>query len=428
MTAKHQFEISELADLLPIATAREAVAIHALLEHANGPRAAAAAGITLTALHQRITTVRRRAQRAAGVPPMPGMYPRQVTTGPDGDVTSVQHRREQIAPDEGVPPGHVVKGVSQLIDGEGRELLRWTKTDREKLDAWNAFAEAARAQVSEYRGVGGTTQIAPLVYGDQLTVYAIGDAHCGMVAWGPEAGKDFDLKIWRRELQSALDLLMAQTLPTEHCTILNVGDWFHVENAGFTTPTGGNRLDGDTRMGKIVRVGLDTMRWAIDRALQRHALVRVINVKGNHDPQLSVLFNMWLQSVYENDPRVIVPDNFAARAYERFGSNLLGYTHGEGQPIANLPGVMASEEKAQWGVTDLHMWLTGHVHHKRQMKQQEYPSCLVESFQTMAPKDAWHSWKAFLSAQGVEALTFHRKYGLKGRTYVGLAEVEDSHD
>ncbi len=324
------------------------------------------------------------------------------------------------------PKGHLVKGISTYLGADGSVTGQWVKTDQRKADAWAAFEAAAREHAENYRGLAEPAPFQPHAYVDQLTCYAIGDAHCGMVAWGPEAGRDFDLKIWRRELQGALDLLMAQTLPTEQAIILNVGDWFHVENAGFTTPNGGNRLDGDTRMGKIMRVGFDTMRWAIDRALQRHARVKVVNVKGNHDPQLSVMFNMWMQSVYENEPRVEIPDNFASRAYERFGSNLLGFTHGEGQPIANLPGVMASEQKELWGLTELHMWLTGHVHHKRQMKQQEYPSCLVESFQTMAPKDAWHSWKAFLSAQGVEALTFHREFGLKGRNYVGLLEVERS--
>lgn len=426
MTAKFQFDLSELTAALPHATPRERAAAEAVLEFGSGGPAAEALGITTSALHQRIKSLRQRAALAVvGAPPPDGFRVTKVAQRGDGTVIAVQSRPEGD-PDAHLPTqpdGHLIKGVSTLLGSDGTVTAQWVKTDREKSEAWNAFIAAAKAHAAEYVGLAGTSEPPTgQLLSDLKAVYAIGDAHCGMLAWGAESGRDFDLKIWRSQLQRALDLLMMQTPPTASCTILNVGDWYHVQSSDFRTPNGGNRLDGDSRLGKIARTGYDCMRWAIDRALQKHETVSVRNVRGNHDPDLAVLFNMWLQTAYEKEPRVHIPDNFAYVDYERFGCNLLGYTHGDGCAISELPGVMSCHP--DWSATTFHMWLTGHVHHKKQLKLQEYRNCVVESFSTMAPKDAWHAWKQYQSMQGIESLVFHRTHGLKGRTYVSVGEVE----
>jgi hypothetical protein len=422
LTAKFQ---SDLAPLLAVATDRERIAIEAVIANGSGPAAQAAAGLTKEQLHSRIRTARRRLQREGlgSAAPPEGFVPTAIATDAEGRVRSVRSRAEGAEEHaDAIPQGHRIKGVSTYYDGAGEIRGQWIKTDQAKAEAEAAFWEAAKSHAKEWAGVSTPRPAPAEVVQDLMTIYAIGDAHCGMLAWGAEAGRDFDLKIWRSQLERALDLLMLQSPPTANATILNVGDWYHVQSSDFRTPAGGNKLDGDSRLGKIARVGFDCMRWAIDRALQKHATVTVRNVRGNHDTDLSVIFNMWLQSTYENDPRVIIPDNFAYVAYERFGSTLLGFTHGDGCAIAELPGVMSTHP--DWSATSLHMWLTGHVHHKRQLKLQEYRNCVVESFSTMAPKDAWHAWKQYQSAQGIEALIFHRKHGLKGRSYVSISEVE----
>jgi hypothetical protein len=397
----------------------------AYAEHGSYRAAAKALGVAEPRLRLRLQ--RMFLADAAGPPalvPATGYRATKVTQRADGTIIAVQSKPAQEAEHHAaVPAAHVVRGVSTLFGADGTIAAQWVKTKHEDVQAWDAFTTAAREHAAEYAGVGGTTA-APTsnLMADLKAVYAIGDAHCGMLAWGAEAGKDFDLKIWRSQLQRALDLLMLQTPATESATILNVGDWYHVQSSDFRTPNGGNRLDGDSRLGKIARTGFDCMRWAIDRALQKHQTVSVRNVRGNHDPDMSVLFNMWLQSAYQDEPRVYIPDNFAYVDYERFGTNLLGYTHGDGCAISELPGVMSTHP--DWSATTLHMWLTGHVHHKRQLKLQEYRNCVVESFSTMAPKDAWHAWKQYGSMQGIESLVFHRTHGLKGRTYVSIGEVE----
>lgn len=64
MAAKHQ---GNLVDLLPYATAREAAAVNAVLEHGTGPKAAAVLGVTLKTVQERLKTAKRRMR--AGVAP-----------------------------------------------------------------------------------------------------------------------------------------------------------------------------------------------------------------------------------------------------------------------------------------------------------------------------------------------------------------------
>lgn len=411
--------------LLAVASEAELAALHAVEQHGSQRAAAAALGLSHDVIGKAVRRVRKRALETAGAKPLPGMFVHSVTTDGDGVPTAIRHRIEEAGPEPCPPPNHTIRGVSQLVDGSGRELLRWNKTKQDEVDRWHAFVAAAREHAAEYAGLADPVPAPSMVHEDLLVVYGIGDAHCGLVAWGDEAGRNFDLKIWQAQLQRAIDLLVAQTPPAARAVVLNVGDWFHVQSADFRTPAGGNRLDADTRLGKITRAGFDTMRWIIDRALQRHASVSVRNVRGNHDPDLGVVFNQWLQSAYEREERVQVPDNSAYRHYERFGRCLLGFTHGDGGPIADLPGLMATEAAQDWALTEngVRAWLTGHIHHKRQLKRQDYPGVWVESFRTMAPSDAWHASKGYRSEQGIEALVFHRTHGLKGRTYVSLHEV-----
>lgn len=372
----------------------------------------------------------RKTEQDSSTPPgklgAPGFYAHTISTTGDGK-ESIKWRRDELVP-EAIPDVLSLKGVSQLIDGEGRELLRWNKFSPQEQDKVDAFKKACKEHSAEYRGLAGVSlRPSDVNFSDMLTVYAIGDAHAGSFCWSEETlGPDFDLKIWQTQLQESLDLLMAQTPRTDRAVIFNAGDWFHVQNSDFRTPASGNKLDADSRLAKIIRVGVECMRWTIDRALQKHTHVCVRNTRGNHDTDLAMMFNMFLQACYEKEPRVSIPDNYAFRNYDVYGQCLIGYTHGDGPKIDELPGLMATERKEDWGKTSYRHWLSCHVHHSKVLKRKDFPGCTVESFRTMAARDSWHSSKGYIAEQGIEALVFDRKRGLKGRTYVSLGEVLES--
>jgi hypothetical protein len=115
---------------------------------------------------------------------------------------------------------------------------------------------------------------------------------------------------------------------------------------------------------------------------------------------------------YENEPRVEIDTSPSTFFYHRFGNNLIGVTHGDRTKFADLPSIMAADRPKDWGDTEHRHFLCGHVHHT---KQQEFRGCFVESFNTLAPNDAWHTQSGYRSKRQIQRLDFHRDNGIVSR-------------
>jgi hypothetical protein len=104
----------------------------------------------------------------------------------------------------------------------------------------------------------------------------------------------------------------------------------------------------------------------------------------------------------------------------RHGLNLIGVAHGDGAKIESLPGIMAADRPEDWGATYYRTWVTGHIHHKTRFVGKEYVGCTVESFRTLAPKDAWHNHRGYRSGQSLSCITYDAEYGEVGRQTVDI--------
>jgi len=244
----------------------------------------------------------------------------------------------------------------------------------------------------------------------------IGDHHLGMLSWDKETGEDWDMDIAERMLCDAVDALVGLAPETDEAMIVNVGDFFHADNYEGTTKSG-HALDVDTRWSRLVRVGIRTMKRCIETALTKHARVRVINEIGNHDERTSIMLSLALLEFYSNDDRVTVDESPSPFHYYRFGKNLIGVTHGNRVKAADLPGVMAADRAEDWGATEFRRWITGHVHHDQ---TKEYRGCIVETFRTLAAKDAWHHASGYRSGRDMKCLVLHTDHGEILRHTVGV--------
>jgi hypothetical protein len=162
------------------------------------------------------------------------------------------------------------------------------------------------------------------------------------------------------------------------------------------------------------------MRRIIDKAKEKHDMVTVICEIGNHDDQSAVMLALCLSLYYENDPRVTVDTSPALFHWYRFAENLIGVTHGDKVKPQNLGPIMASDRKQDWGETTYRYWYTGHVHHD---SLKEYPGVTVETFRTLAPRDAWHHGQGYRSGQDMKCDTIHAKYGRINRHIVGIRQI-----
>lgn len=383
--------------LLIFATPDDLSALQALAATGTFEDAAERIGLTTDQINARIRQVERRAAKRGWSP---------------------QH--DNVRP---VPPGYHLRGTSTLYRGDGSVAGQWVKTQIDKDHRLELLLEAIKAAAEPLRG-GYTPQDRELAdcHEDLLVVYPMGDPHVGMYAWAEEAGEDFDLEIAECDLLEAVDYLVSQVPPAKRAIVINVGDYFHADNMLNRTARSGHALDVDSRYAKVLRTGIRILRRIVEKALSRHEFVELVNVPGNHDDHSAIVLSQCLSLFYENDPRVRVRTEPVAYYYTRFGRNLIGATHGDKTKMSDLPSIMAFDRPEDWGQTDHRYWYTGHVHHE---SKKEYRGCMIESFRTLAARDAYHQSAGYRAGRDMKADVLHREWGRKSRVEVGILEIRD---
>src|SRR3569623_787175 len=90
------------------------------------------AGCARSTMGERLKHASERGFLVKQKPVMDGYRVSQITTMSDGR-QSIQQKPEHGAP-FAVPAGHQIKGVSALVDEDGREIVKWIKTKEGVLD------------------------------------------------------------------------------------------------------------------------------------------------------------------------------------------------------------------------------------------------------------------------------------------------------
>ncbi len=316
---------------------------------------------------------------------------------------------------ETVLPDGVPSKVSTLRNAAGEITAQWVQEkpeEKEKLNAWKEII----AELTE--GVPALPRIPspPKGLGDLLVGYPIGDHHLGMLAWGQETGGDsWDLKIAEKALELSTNYLVDRAPVSDHALVAFLGDFMHYDSFEAVTPTGRNLLDADGRFPKMVRAAMRSMRRTIENAATKHKNVRVIIEAGNHDLSSTIFLQEAMRMFYEDNPRISVDSSPTHYHYYKFGANLIGTHHGHGPKMAQLPGIMATDQAAEWGKTKYRVWWTGHIHHTQ---IHEFPGATVESFRVLPPKDAWHHQRGYRSAREMKAIVFSHEFGEVSRLTV----------
>lgn len=380
--------------LLQYATERQAECLLAYWEHGTIRKAADALGVNNRAVWGAIDAVRKKAARQGH--------------SPEHDMTRT------------VPDGFKVKGVSTYYDKDGKPRGQWVKSaeDRERqLEIMREAIEAMAEDLPRLAAVPAPTD----TDGRLMACYPIGDLHVGMLSWPEETGEDWNLQLAEQIQCAAMARLVALSPAAEVATIINLGDWFHYDNMEGVTSRSGHSLDRDGRFAKMARVGVKIMRQCIDSALKKHGRVHVINVGGNHDDTAAIMLRVCLANAYENEPRVTIDQTPGGFNYFRHGSVLVGCHHGHSAKAERLPGVMASDRAKDWGETVHRYWWTGHVHHQ---SLKDFPGVTVESFRTLAAKDAYASWGGYRAPRDMKCIVLDVDDGevLRITANVGMVE------
>lgn len=322
------------------------------------------------------------------------------------------------SPVDGCSSGRNVKKVTTHVKN-GQIVQEWVRTDTDKI-AIDEYVRIVIDSLKDTIPVSDVVVPAPnYTMDDLMSVYPLGDPHLGMYSWAEETGADFDCNICETLISKSMDRLVETQPKSRTGRVENMGDFFHSDNERAITERSGNHLDVDGRWGRVLRIGVRMMIYCIKKCLEKHEIVEVINVPGNHDDRTSYCLSIALAEHFRNEPRVHVDTTYTSFFFKEFGLNLIGANHGQVKP-QRLYEVMTVDQAEAWGRTKFRTWHCGHIHHERVV---EIGGVKIEYFRSMKAKDSYEARSGYRSDRDMKAILYHKEFGEIERHTCNLAAV-----
>jgi hypothetical protein len=255
---------------------------------------------------------------------------------------------------------------------------------------------------------------------DTLTLYPLADLHLGLLAWGKESERDWDLPIAIEAYQNAMQKVADASPASERAIILGGGDLLHSDNYKPLTPVSGNFLDVDSRFPKILKAAIDLIIFQIDIARKNHKFVTVRILPGNHDITAAIAVTYALHGYFRNDVASVQIDlDPGLFWFYPFEKTLIGATHGHAAKLTDMPLIMANRMPDAWAASS-HRYLHGFHFHNKQKYQWEGGGVIGECHQSPTSQDAYHYGKGYLSGRSMQSITYHREHGEVARSTVAM--------
>lgn len=319
------------------------------------------------------------------------------------------------------PQGYVVKGKSTYYDKEGNVKGQWVKTRLDREKQIEIAKQTVDLILEGVRPLNPLPQPVTELNADLINIYHMTDDHIGMLAWGKETGKDWDLDLADKVLTSCFADMVRRSPDAESCVVSQIGDWMHYDSMVPETPTSGHILDADSRAGKMVSVACRILESLVDMALSKHKKVYLLIAEGNHDMFGSLWLRTMFRRLYRDEPRIEVVESENPYYAMQFGKNMFAWHHGHKKGLdASTALLMAARYPEIWGATEHRVMFFGDKHHKA---SKEFAGMTLEQLQTLAPNDAYATRSGWMSHQATEAMTYHREWGEASRVKTNPAMV-----
>lgn len=253
--------------------------------------------------------------------------------------------------------------------------------------------------------------------GQYLLEIALVDSHFGLLSWREETNYDYDLKIAEDlYLFGIQDLLSKAQGYNISKIIFPIGsDFMHVNDHTNLTPASKNILDTDSRLIKIYQKAKMAVIKGIEYC-RNIAPVEVIYVPGNHDFTISYAIADVVDAVFQNDSYVTVNKTPKSRKFTEWGKCMIAFTHGNEEPIRDLPTIIATEEPEMWGRTLFREVHLGHYHSKKSihwMGVDTNRGIITRILPSLCPPDQWHYKKGYIrSFHACSSFIFDSNRGL----------------
>lgn len=347
---------------------------------------------------------------------------------------SIYSHATQVAGDAGIDP----KKVAYF----------WYKTDDMSMFVRNnvvpSYDEIRENFIAEMKKYSPSyNKIEHVNDGEYLLVVDPADIHIGKLSRKDETGFEYDQQIALTRVREGVSktLEKAKGFGISKIILVVGNDALHIDHPHRKT-TAGTPQDTDGMWWESFLLAKKCY-IAIIEELTTVADVHVVYCPSNHDYSSGFMLADSISSWFHKHPNVHFGiDNKSVsinhRKYVQYGSNLIGFTHGDGAKEKDLPSLMQFEARKEWGESKFGYWYVHHTHHKNrssiglntQKLEKDHigvtvlqsgkninsdVNIYVETVRTPSPSDAWHSRNGYVNQQAIEAFLHHPTDGQVAR-------------
>jgi len=341
-------------------------------------------------------------------------------------IDKVMQRLERFAASKAVAPhksvnretmeGFDAKRVSTAYKEDGSIALQWVIQEPQKRNMQQKIDALIEGMTDDLAGFKCPVAQPATLDEDYLAMYMIGDHHFGMLADSETKidDDDWDVKIATQILIDATDRLANRVGDAHSGVLLNVGDFFHADSSANTT-TKGTPVDVDTRIGKTFKLAGRLFQVLIDKMLEVHSEVVVINVRGNHDSDMACHLSSCLELLYSQDVRVNVLPNYSKFIHYQWHNNLFVFHHGDRMKHEQILQTVIKNLDDEWSQSKNRYCHLGHIHHHT---AREVGSMHFEHWGSLTATDQWHSDSGYGAERSMTAVVYHKKNGEDSRVKI----------
>ena len=341
-------------------------------------------------------------------------------------IDKTMQRIERFAASKAVAPhksvdretmeGFDAKQVSTAYKEDGSIALQWVIQEPQKRNMQEKIDALMEGMTDDLTGFKLPVDQPATLDDDYLAMYMIGDHHFGMLADSETKidDDDWDVKIATQILIDATDRLANRVGDAHTGVLLNVGDFFHADSSANTT-TKGTPVDVDTRIGKTFKLAGRLFQVLIDKMLEVHSEVVVINVRGNHDSDMACHLSSCLELLYSEEPRVNVLPNYSKFIHYQWHNNLFVFHHGDRMKHEQILQAVIKNLDNEWSQSKNRYCHLGHIHHHT---AREVGSMHFEHWGSLTATDQWHSDSGYGAERSMTAVVYHKQHGEDSRVKI----------
>jgi len=347
------------------------------------------------------------------------------------NIDRMVNRLERIAASQGVAPhrdlvhqtasGFEAKRISTAYGDDGSVKLQWVIQEPEKKDLRQKIEAMVDGLTDDITSLRPKSKPPKIVDADYCAMYMIGDHHFGMLADSAMKldNDNWDIKIATKILIDAVDRLSHRVGNAKVGVLVNVGDFFQADSSANTT-TKGTPVDVDTRIGQTFRLAGQLFQILIDKMLEIHQEVVVINVRGNHDYDMACHLSSCLELMYQKEPRLTVLENYSKFLHWEWGNNMFVYHHGDRIKPEQILQTVIKNLDDQWSAHKNRYCHLGHIHHH---VERECGSMQFAWWGSLTATDQWHSDSGYGAERSMTAIVYHKDYGEDSRVKITVDAI-----